>query len=103
VKLRLAVAAEADLHAAVNWYNKQREGLGDEFLDELVWAMREIERDPFRFARLGTARMKRDVRSHRLKRFPYSVVYERIDDQFTVIAVPHAKRRPSYGLRRKVD
>jgi hypothetical protein len=38
-----------------------------------------------------------------LQRFPYSVIYERIDEEFTVIAVAHAKRRPSYWLRRKTD
>lgn len=103
MKLRMAVNAKADFQSAANWYNKEREGLGDEFLDELFSAISDIEADPLRFARVGIARTKREVRSYSLKRFPYSIIYERVDDGFTVIAVAHAKRRPSYWLRRKND
>lgn len=103
MKLRLAIAAQSDLRSAANWYDAQRDGLGDEFLEELATAIREIERDPLRFARVATVRTRRDIRTYRLARFPYSVVYERIGEESTVIAVAHAKRRPSYWLRRKTD
>lgn len=103
MKLRLAVAAQADFQSAANWYDTQRDGLGDEFLEELASAIKEIERDPLRFARVTAARTRREVRTYRLKRFPYSVVYERIGDEFTLIAVAHAKRRLNYWLRRKTD
>lgn len=103
MKLGFAATAEADLQSAVNWYNKEREGLGNEFLDELASAMKAIERDPLRFARVESVRTRREIRSYSLKRFPYSVINERVADEFTVIAVAHAKRRPSYWLRRRTD
>ena len=103
MKLQLLAKAEADSKTAAEWYNKEREGLGDEFLDEVGRAMRIIERDPFRFARIKRPRTTREIRSYRLKRFPYSIVYERIDTEFYVVAIAHAKRRPSYWLSRKTD
>jgi len=103
VKLRFLTEAEAESKAAANHYEEQQEGLGAEFLDAVALALRAIERDPFRFARIQKPRTKREIRQHNVKRFPYSVVYERIDTEFVVLAIAHAKRHPSYWLRRKTD
>ena len=103
MKLRLLDQAKTDLRNAANWYNESQDGLGDDFLAEANAAMRAIESEPLSFARIERPRTKREIRQHALKRFPYFVVYERIDADFLVLAVAHAKRRPSYWLGRKTE
>jgi hypothetical protein len=41
-----------------------------------------------------------DIRSAKVKRFPYRVVYVVVGEDVDVIAVAHAKRRPAYWRRR---
>ena len=101
MKLRFLVEAEADARNAAKWYNARRTGMGDDFLAALASALNAIEKDPFRFARIERPRTSREIRRHRLKRFPYSVIYERINTDFMVLAIAHAKRRPTYWIHRK--
>lgn len=101
MKLRLLDEAKTDLNTAVNWYNERQEGLGDEFLAAVASAMNAIEKDPFRFAKVEKPRTKREIRRNALKRFAYSIIYERIETDFIVLAIAHAKQRPNYWLRRE--
>lgn len=101
MKLRFLSEAEADALEAARWYNSQRAGMGDKFLAAVDSALEAIEKDPFRFARIERPRNNRELRRCRLKRFPYSVIYERINTDFVVLAIAHAKRRPTYWIHRK--
>jgi hypothetical protein len=56
----------------------------------------QIAAAPLRFSIL----YEPDIRSTKVKRFPYRVVYVVVDDSIDVIAVAHAKRRPGYWRRR---
>jgi hypothetical protein len=51
LSLRLIVRpdAEADIAAAYDWYEEQREGLGKEFLEEISVAIDAVQADPKRF------------------------------------------------------
>ena len=40
-----------------------------------------------------------DIRSAKVERFPYRIVYVVIGEDVDVIAVAHAKRRPAYWRR----
>jgi len=42
-----------------------------------------------------------DIRSAKLRRFPYRVVYVIVGDDIDVLAVAHAKRRPAYWRARR--
>ena len=101
--LRFLEQAKTELENAANWYNKSQHGLGDDFLAEINAAMREIEADPFKFARIEKPRTKREIRQHAMKRFPYIIVYERIDAEFLVLAIAHEEQQPGYWLGRKND
>ena len=78
--------AEADIASAIRWYDKQRVGLGDDFL-------RELE---FTFARLS------EKMSHRVSykrysviqadRFPYKLFYTVGRDEIRIARVIHEKR-----------
>ncbi len=55
------------------WYEKQKQGLGEEFLAELDRSYTKIQSHPEYFSRV-----KKNFRQAALKRFPYVVVYELI-------------------------
>ena len=44
--LFLRPEAERDLAAARDWYDQQRAGLGDDFIDAIALALRVLSRDP---------------------------------------------------------
>lgn len=85
--------AEQDLMAARDWYDRQRAGLGDEFLDAVALAMIELERDAER-RRLYF----RDFRRIVLRRFPYKVFYQVMGDRVVVFRVLHASREYQRSL-----
>ncbi len=68
--------AENDLAAARDWYDQKRAGLGDEFLDEIASAMMKLENNPL-LPRL----YYRDFRRVLLRRFPYKVFYQVINER----------------------
>lgn len=85
---------------ASKWYEDQRSGLGDQFLDELQAAIERISESPSSFAMLEQYSGRHDVRRCRLKRFPYGVIFFIRGDDVVVVAVCHARRRPLYWADR---
>ena len=87
-------AAAADVEEAYRWYERQRVGLGDEFLASVQVALEGIllhhDAAPIVY---------RDTRRILLRRFPYGVHYRLIQDQIVVVACLHAKRNPRVWRR----
>jgi plasmid stabilization system protein ParE len=78
-----------EIDDAYSWYERQRLGLGEDFLAEVQTVLDRIERNP----ELHTP-IYRNVRHARVKRFPYAVYYRIEPDRIAVIAVHHSKRDP---------
>ena|ERR1700681_4280615 len=81
--------AERDLDEAKTWYNGQRAGLGDDFLECVDEALDQIRQWP-KLSR----KVFRDLRRKLVRRFPYGIFFRIDDDQITVVAVYHCKRDP---------
>jgi len=90
----LAVA-DAELVQSAQYYDAQREGLGRLFLD----AVRETESRIRRNPRLWALRV-RPVRSCRVKRFPFRLLYAEESERVVVLAVMPLSRHPGYRLAR---
>jgi plasmid stabilization system protein ParE len=88
--------AEEDIDAAYNWYEDQKEGLGEEFLKELVEYYKKLENLPTAFHKI-----KRNYRQVALKRFPYIIVFEILKKEVVVYAVFHTSRSPKNKLRKR--
>lgn len=77
------------IRQASEWYEKQREGLGTAFQEYVYDAFDQLAESPFIYApyRIHYRKMP-------LRRFPYSIIYQVIDAEQTVvvIAVLHQKR-----------
>jgi hypothetical protein len=78
------------------WYEKEREGLGSEFLEAVDKIVKEIAENPERFAIV-----RRDIRRAVLQRFPYCIFYRIVASQVVVIACFHGKRNPKVWRSRR--
>jgi len=89
-RFRYNTAAVLELEQAATWYDTQRAGLGAEFLDAVDIKIDRILEAPRRWPLIrGTRRVL-------VGRFPYALVYRELSDgEIEIVAVAHAKRRPS--------
>ena len=89
VKRRVLIRprAEADLRGARNWYENQREGLGDQFLADMDTALMSLSEDPLRHPEYY-----RGFRRALTRRFPYKIFYRSETDQVVVFRILHARR-----------
>lgn len=83
--------AEDDVIEVANWYETQRAGLGDDFIEEFLAVLDSLEMNPLLNCRQHPTK---NIRWRYPKRFPYRVIYEVIEDKRLVIiaAVVHAVR-----------
>jgi len=84
----------ADIDEAAAWYERQRSGLGAEFVREVVLVLPELAANPFLNSR---RHRKKHIRWRYPKRFPYRVIY-RVDETnraVVVVAVQHAAQHDS--------
>ncbi len=100
MKLRILREAEEEAQASAIWYEEQLVGLGDDFLDELVAALQQIEDHPKRYPKLETEESSQ-IRRCRFARFPYLLIFEILEKEIIVLAVAHSKPRPNYWRQRK--
>ena len=99
-RVRVDPRAADELEEAVDWYDRQRAGLGRELVMEVRAAIRSLGRSPGAGAPVGVVDPALGVRRVRVRRFPYQVVYLVIDDDIVVIAIAHDRRQPGYWMSR---
>jgi len=75
---------------AYDWYELQKEGLGLEFLEALEYFYSTLIRNPFTYSYYD-----KPIRQGLLKRFPYQVVYDVVDDKIIIITIFMAKQDPA--------
>ena len=85
-------AAARELIAAFRYYEGRYPGRGTRFLEAVENALGEVARAP----RRHPLHYAPDIRSRKVKRFPYRIVYVELEGTIDVVAVAHAKRRPAY-------
>lgn len=88
--IRFLPEARAEYDAAADWYERQKSGLGVDFIARVRMVLNGIEANP----RLHAA-VYGDVRKARVSRFPYVVLYREEPGEVIVISVFHTARDPS--------
>jgi plasmid stabilization system protein ParE len=91
VDIRFLEIAERELDEAVEYYNVESPGLGDEFLLQILDALERIRQyseawQPF----------SRNTRRCRVHRSPWGVIYQILESEVLVVAVAHLHREPGY-------
>ncbi len=88
--VRFRSEAASDVVLAREWYDAQRPGLGDEFVQGLEHVIELISDLPEAFPEIAVG-----LRRALLGRFPYAVYYRLDADLIDVIACLHTRRSPS--------
>jgi len=84
--------AARELAADVRYYDEKYAGRGQRFATAVERTLALIAEFPLAFPAL----YEPDIRSAKVARFPYRIVYVLVGANIDIIAVAHAKRRPAY-------
>jgi toxin ParE1/3/4 len=98
-RVRLLPAAEEELKAAEAFY-EERAGLGVDFIAAVREAARRLATQPNSFPLARGVSTRHGVRRCPLRRFPFALFFVELPDEFHVLAIAHARRRPFYWRRR---
>jgi toxin ParE1/3/4 len=91
--------AREELDNSIFYYEKQKTGLGLDFLSEIEQALDTIQRNPS----LGGIYKATGLRRYVVQRFPFIIFYTEFDEFIWVVAIAHGKRRPNYWRERQVE
>ena len=81
--------ARAEIQEAYRWYERQRPGLGEEFLEAVQASLEAVERSPQLYPKI-----RGEARRALLHRFPYAILYVAEPERTVVFACFHGKRNP---------
>ena len=88
--------ARDDFYNAVEWYDRERLGLGANFSRAVEDAVKRAAEAPDHGALMGT-----ELRRVLVDVFPYAVVYAAESTRLFIVAVAHFRRRPGYWKHRR--
>ena len=89
LEVRFRPEAEQDLADAAAWYEEQRQGLGHDFLDEVLRMLSSIAEAPLIYPDIH-----RNTRRAVIRRFPFSIYFRLENSAVVVVAIIHGSRNP---------
>jgi plasmid stabilization system protein ParE len=89
VVVRFLEIAQFELDEAIEYYNSEKTGLGDEFLLEALDAINRIQEFPEAWQVFS-----KSSRRCLMRRFPYGVVFQILQNEVLILAVAHLHRDP---------
>ena len=87
--------ARGDFDESFDWYSERSPRSALRFSDAVDAALVKIAAHPSKFISSDGVHRECPV-----KKFPFRIVYRLIDNRVLVVAIAHAKRRPSYWRNR---
>ena len=96
IGFRLLHLAEDEMLDASSFYEGASPGLGDDFLDDVQYAIDRVRENPTAGLAIDT-----DLRRVLFRRFPFSLIYSTDLSTVVVVAIAHQRRRPNYWRRRR--
>ena len=94
-EIRFLEPAKIELDEAVDYFNFQKPGLGQEFKDEIYEGLKRIKSFPE-----ISPKISKNVRKHVISRFPYLILYQVEATEIPIVAIANTHRRPNYWQRR---
>lgn len=94
-QVRFLAEARRELDDALGWYLERSQQAAEAFARETSRAITAIAMAPGVWPPFNAG-----TRRYVIQRFPYSVIYRKIESGIEVVAVAHHKRQPRYWLRR---
>jgi plasmid stabilization system protein ParE len=93
--VRFRIDAQAELEAAIEYYETRSKGLGEQYSKEIIRLTQLL----LEFLEIGEP-VTVSVRLMKLSRFPFSLIYAVDHEVITILAVAHQHRRPGYWKNR---
>lgn len=88
-RIQVSQRAALQMHNGFNWYENQKEGLGNEFMEEIDVCLQQIAVQPTVFSWLNTK-----FRRAKLPQFPYVIIYQVRGAVVLIAAVRHTRQKP---------
>ena len=88
-EVNLDISAEQDIDEIFKWYEKQREGLGFEFLLSFDDSLDLLAKNPFAYFNVT-----RTIRRIAITKFPYTAYYSIDLNNITIHVIMHQHRDP---------
>ena len=95
MRLEFRPAAALDLERSATWYERQKTGLGSQFLSEVDLLEGRVADNPYQFPIVF-----RGARRALMPRFPFALYFHVQDDLALVVAVVDQRQKPSRWRRR---
>ena len=92
--------ADRELEDAALWYEEQRRGLGQAFLEAVDATLERISLLPKAGAPVQYVPSDLPARRTPVEHFPFHVVYLEIPSAIRILAIAHNRRWPGYWLGR---
>jgi hypothetical protein len=81
---------EVELYESALWYNKRKNNLGIEFIEEVDNTLKNIQTNPFQFKTVY-----REFKMALTKRFPFEIFYSIDESKILIHHIFHASRNPT--------
>lgn len=95
MSIRLRPEVEAELEAAIDWYEACSPGLGSDFIRAVEASLASIERNP-ECCQIVFDTARRAL----LRRFPYALIYSIEPDAIVIVACLHTRQNPEHWRQR---
>jgi len=95
MRVRFLQIAKHELDDTVDYYNREKPGLGYEFLWEIFFAIDRIKQFPQAWQVFYEV-----ARRCIIRRFPCGIVYVQEKDVILILAIAHLHRNPDYWIER---
>jgi len=91
--------AVADVETAAGWYDQREEGLGSQFVQEVISVFDALAENPLLYCRRHPIK---NIRWRYPERFPYRIIYEVVEGEKIVVvaAVLHAAQHDRHWRKR---
>ena len=89
--IEISEYAHSEIDDAREFYNLQKDGLGDDFKYDVFLAITNIATFPNLYPNINT-----NVKRCLLHRFPYSIFYAIREQSVVILSVAHQHRKPRY-------
>ncbi len=101
VRVEFHPEAAREVDAIIDWYERQRAGLGPEFFAQLGRDLQTLVENP-RLSPPWPGEQARALGIRRLlmERFPFALPYLVREELVVVLAIAHVRRRPGYWIER---